>query len=137
MPRNSPFGPQTPNAQVLKIIRAAMAAGPLLLAGLALVKRYQGTAQPSDPAALGTIRVAAYVFCLGALAAVLVIRGMRAGKEPAQRASLSLIAWSVCEAAALLGGVFMFLGGEPWPFATGMLVLIFAWVQIPADPDVA
>jgi hypothetical protein len=137
MPRNSPFAPPAPSAQVLKIIRAALTAGPVLLAVIAYLKQHQGTGEPLNSESLGTIRIVAYVFCAGALAAVMAIRGLRAAKEPAARASLSITGWAVSESAALLGGVFMMIGGEPWPFAAGMLVMAFSWMQIPADPDVA
>jgi hypothetical protein len=135
MPQNSPFTPQAPPANVMKIIRGALTAGALLFGVVAYVQQRGRTVDPSQ--AIGAIRVVAYVFCLGALAAVMVIRGIRATKEPAVRATFSLIGWSVGEASALMGGIFMLLGGEPWPFCAGILVLLFAWMQLPADPDEA
>jgi FtsH-binding integral membrane protein len=124
--------PQIPPA-VLRVVRAAMAAGALLFGGVAL---WHSTHAPvrTDGGPNPALAMVAYGFCAFTVAGVYGIRALRSRMQPANRPQLSVMGWAVAEAAALLGGVIMMLGGPPWPWVLGMLVIALSWVQIPVDP---
>jgi hypothetical protein len=46
----------------------------------------------------------------------------------------SLIGSALAEGSALLGAVFMMMGGEPWIYVLGLLIFLGSWGLLPADP---
>ncbi|MDB4950583.1 MAG: hypothetical protein JWM27_3232 [Gemmatimonadetes bacterium] len=133
MPPSS-YQPAAPPVSVLRIIRGALAAAPVLLGCVGLWKWHGHAVDPAEHAMHAPIGIVAYALCVAAVGAVLAFRGIRARQEPAVRATYSLIGWAFAEAAAMLGGVYLLLDGTPWPWVLGLMVVAFSWMQIPADP---
>ncbi|HEX2091067.1 MAG TPA: hypothetical protein VHG28_01650 [Longimicrobiaceae bacterium] len=122
-----------PTPAQLRRVRYALLAGPLLFGAVVFWLRWQG--QPTaKPEVLTTFRLASYGLCFVVLAALLAIRRIRAGRPEGERGTWSLVGWALAEATALFGGVFLLMGGDPWPYATGLLLILGSWSLIPADP---
>jgi hypothetical protein len=120
----------TPAAR-LPLIRIALFAAPLVFGVIALVMR--GTAGITlEPEALGPIRLVAYLLFPAMLTLILTLRMMSAGKTQEQRFSLCVSGWAAAESVALMGGVFMLLGGEPWPWVAGLAFIAVSWQLLPA-----
>jgi hypothetical protein len=126
--------PQIPPA-MLRIVRGAMAAGALLLGAVGIVKTMNGSARHGEGTNLEYITYVAYGFCAVMALGVYAVKALRARMQPAARSQISVMGWAVAEAAAMFGAVVMILGGPPWPWLLGMLVIALSWAQVPADPD--
>ncbi|HYH83802.1 MAG TPA: hypothetical protein VEX86_28680 [Longimicrobium sp.] len=126
------------NGTKLRIIRFAMLAGLLMFAGVAYYIRSNQPADMPPPASdLAAIRYVAFGMCALALVATWVLRGVRQRAALDKRGTLGLIGTAFGEAAALLGIVYYFIGGDDFlPFAVGLLVFLLSWSLLPADPEV-
>jgi hypothetical protein len=122
------------SAATLRIVRYAMLVGVLLFGALAY---YQSRNRaPGDGGAdLEALRWVGFTFCAGAIASLVVIRGARRRAAPAARPTLGLIGSAFAEGAALLGAVYMLLGGDAIVFGLGMLIFLASWTLLPADPE--
>lgn len=135
MPAYSSQKPMPP--QTLRIIRLAMLAMLLMFAVVAWQVRANRPADVAQTASdLGAIRYVAFGLSAMALAAMAVLRGVRQRAAVEKRTTLSLVGTAFGEAAALLGVVYYFIGGDDLlPFAVGLLVFLLSWSILPADPE--
>jgi hypothetical protein len=119
----------------LRVIRFAMLAMLLMLGGFMYVA---GTHRPPDAqmaSSLDAIRLAGYALCAGAIVGLAVLRQVRArAADPLARMRFALVGSALAEGSALLGAVFMLMGGEPWIYLLGLLVFLGSWGLLPADP---
>ena len=125
------------NGAKLRIIRFAMLAGLLMFAGIAYYIRSNRPADmPPTNTDLAAIRYVAFGMCALALVAMWVLRGVRQRAAADKRGTYSLMGTAFGEAAALLGIVYYFIGGDDFlPFAVGLLVFLLSWSLLPADPE--
>jgi hypothetical protein len=112
--------PVTP--QQINIIRLALFSGSLLFGLVVYFLRSQEPA-PSDAAEM---EVLVYVFLGLAVVAVSVAALMKAQQAKAdtlaKKFSLGIAGWGVCEATALLGGVYYLLTGVPYLYLAGLML---------------
>jgi hypothetical protein len=118
----------------IQIIRIALFAAPLLFGIVVLLMRgTMGMTLHAD--ALGPIRLVAYLLFPAMLTLILALRAMLAGKSAQQRFSLCVSGWAAAESTALMGGVFMLLGGEPWAWVGGLAFIAVSWQLLPAGDN--
>lgn len=111
---------QTRQQLSTRVIYFAMLFG--LAAFGAAAFRFGGRPMEAPPEAMGW---AAYAGTVVASTVILVLRTVRApdARMPTNRA---IVGYAVAEFAALLGAVYLFMGGPPWPYACGLTVFIIA-----------
>jgi hypothetical protein len=121
-------------APVLRLVRYAMLAMLVLFGAVAYTQGSQR--DPADsPSDLGSIRLLGFVMCGVALAGTLVLRGVRARAPLERRTTFSLVGSALAEGSALLGAVYMLMGGEATVFALGLVMFLATWTMLPADPE--
>src|SRR4051812_21100173 len=121
----SPFVSNQMDPDKLKLVRYAMLAGLLIFGAAAYTQRAHAGYEPQDTATdLDAIRWVGYALCAGAIVAVAVLRGIRARAEAPARVTWSLVGSALAEGAALLGAVFILLGGEIWIYVLGLLIFL-------------
>lgn len=124
-----------PNKQLF-LIRIGLLTGVLLFAGIAVSQR-AGSGPPQGLAAL-PLEAMRYVLWVGVGATALVALFLRARVEaasPPQKATLTLVGWSVGEAVALLGIIVHFAGGEVTTLALGILAFVVALMLLPVPRE--
>jgi hypothetical protein len=94
----------------------------------------------SSPGEKGTmdlwpLRWVGYGLCLLVIVVVARLRRVRQRAPEAARPRLSKIGSLSAEVAVMFGGVIIMLGGEPWIYAVGLLILLGTWRLLPADPQ--
>ncbi|MGH7664185.1 MAG: hypothetical protein ACRENI_07825 [Gemmatimonadaceae bacterium] len=121
-----------PPPAMLAVIRIAMLLGVLMLGGFVLFIQRQGrwTAAPAER--LETLAYLGYSIWVIAIAGIIFLRGRGARMiERGRYASASIIGWSLCEAAAIFGGMFYFLSGSPVWYINGLLLLVISFLILP------
>lgn len=116
-------------------IRNAIFAAPIALGATGLMLRLSGSIPVGDGENLVVLRQVTYGACLALIPLLFMLRSIRARQEPDKRAATSIAAWALGESGAVLGAVFLVIGGEPWPFCAGLVVLFLAWAIFPADTE--
>ncbi len=82
------------------------------------------------------LALAAAGLVVTALGTVFVLRRLvQQSDDPARRFQLGLVAFALCEAAALLGGVLWLLTGTWTVYVTGVLVYLVAFAWIPVSHE--
>lgn len=113
-----------PPATSLKIIRAAMVTGVLLLGAVAWKVSHARPAGELAPLTPALTYVGAGLLFAG-LAGFFVIRGRLTPATPPQmQVTLSILALALAEAAALFGGVMLLITGVPTLWILGMLLVL-------------
>jgi hypothetical protein len=125
----------SPSPSQLQIIRAAMFLAALLTGLLLNFFRAGGSPVDMDARTLSALRLSAYALLPLAIFTMLALRAARSRQSRDQRGTVSVIGWAAAEAVAVFGAVFMFLGGEPWPWLGGLAVMFVSWQYFPVDPD--
>lgn len=117
---------------VQSIIAFALGAGVLLFGAIVYYLQQQGTWAPVDPERTQGLRLVAMLACLlGAGALYLLRRRTAARAEMARYAHVNLVAWSIGELAALLGGIYFFVSGDPTWYFLGVIVFVGAVLLFP------
>jgi hypothetical protein len=133
---SSPFSPQPGlTATSLRIVRYAML---VLLLGFGAFAYYQSqhvVPDPDNPTNLSMIKWAGYGLCAAAVVAIAVLRQVRERSEVPARLTLGLVGSAFAEGAALLGAVFMILGGDISVYAIALVIFLSTWTLLPADPE--
>lgn len=122
--------------RALGLVRIALLLGILLFGALTYVVHRQSAPLPPTPGALAPVRLMVMIVMAAALVGALVMRVQIARvRDAARRAPLQIITWAMGEAAALAGGVYYFVAGEPRWYLIGVLVLLASLVVVPLRPD--
>jgi predicted MFS family arabinose efflux permease len=118
----------------LRILRYAMLTGVLLFGAVAY---YQSTHRPPDDGTtdLATLRWSGYGLCAAVMVGLSVVRRARERADSAMRSTYALIGSALAEGAALMGGVYLFLGGGFEIWALGVILLLATFTLLPADPE--
>jgi hypothetical protein len=91
-----------------------------------------GGGEAPDPATLRTLRLVGPVLAVGAVAAAAALRAVIARTtDPARVWSLRVVAWAVGEVAALFGGVYWLLSGDPSRYVIGLVAMAATFVAVP------
>lgn len=131
---STPLRNQSPTT--LRLVRYAMLIFLLIFGGIAY---RQGTIRiaPPDPAPLEMFRWVGMGLCVAAMFAIVLFRGIRARVEGSARFTWSLVGSALAEGVTLFGAVILFMGGDIWVYALGLLIFLATWGILPADPDAA
>ncbi|MFL5541095.1 MAG: hypothetical protein ACJ8J0_19050 [Longimicrobiaceae bacterium] len=133
---SSPFSPQPGlTATSLRIVRYAML---VLLLGFGAFAYYQSqhvVPDPENPTNLAGIKWAGYGLCAAAVVGIAVLRQVRERSAEPARLTLGLVGSAFAEGAALLGAVFMILGGDISVYAIALVIFLSTWTLLPADPE--
>jgi len=119
----------------LRIVRYAML---VLLLGFGAFAYYQSQHVVRDPESLtnlSAIRWVGYGLCAAAVVGIAVLRQIRERASEAVRPTLGLLGSAFAEGAALLGAVYMILGGEISVYAIALVVFLSTWTLLPADSE--
>jgi hypothetical protein len=127
---NPPLAPP-----VLRLVRYAMLGAMGIVAAVGFVQGRTRIETGTVTADLGALRIVGYVLCAVALAGAFVFKGVRARAEPEKRSTIALFASALAEAAGMMGGVFMLMGGDASVFALAIVIFFATWTLLPADPD--
>ena len=123
---------KTPSTTVLRLHRIALVLSALAFGAVGWFRAGDGWEQGPKPDE-GPLRIIVGVAIAISLVATIVVRSQLTRiVDPAIRAQRSILAWSAGEAAALAGGAFYFLRGEPRWFLVGLVMLLASLVIIPA-----
>lgn len=126
----------TMSGHTLRIVRFAMMA--MLLGFVCITWYVHRNAQPDSAATatgLDALRWVGFGLSAAAVAALVVLRGVRQRAPVEARGTYGLIGSAFGEAAALFGAIYYFLGGDLTVFAIGLLVFLLSWGILPADPE--
>ncbi|MFL5384507.1 MAG: hypothetical protein ACJ8GN_18455 [Longimicrobiaceae bacterium] len=131
----SPFFPGQPGmtATSLRAVRYAML---VLLLGFGAFAYYQSqhvVPDPENPTDMSAIKWVGYGLCALVIVAIAVIRRIRESAAESTRPTLGLIGSAFAEGAALLGAVYMFLGGDISVYAIALVLFLSTWTLLPAD----
>ena len=118
----------------LRVIRNVLLPGPIILGGVSLWMRASGLTPAVEASSLDAARIAVYGILTADFALLLVFRSFREKRQPSQRGAVSLMGWTTMETGALLAALFIFMGGEPWPLAVAVFMILISWNLLPADP---
>jgi hypothetical protein len=118
------------------VIRLALLVGVILFGAviwwLARDGRVPLRAGEGGAAPLGVMRVLAAALAVGAVGAATLLRSMIARTtDPARIAQLRIVAWSLAEMPALLGGVYWLLSGDASRYTIGLVALVATFVIVP------
>lgn len=115
----------------LALVRVALLLSVLLFGAVTWFVRRDGTMAPPDRRTWEAVRVVAMVLWATAITGII---GLRLWANRARRdddARIPVIAWSLAEAPALIGGVFWFVTGQRWLWAAGLVVLVTSFILFP------
>jgi hypothetical protein len=113
------------------LIRIALLLGVLLFGGVSVfVHRQPGwTPATIDPLVFRILGIALWAI---AVAGVVILRPwVDRAIDPAQRQTISLIAWTLGEVLALYGGVYFFLTGDGSRYVLGLVFMLGTFVLFP------
>ena len=118
-------------ASSLAIIRISLLIGVLLFGAVTYYVQRGEEWRATPPDVLSTLRLIMLSTWVAAAALLLVLR-VRLGRltESAGR-SMLIVAWAIGEGAALFGGVYYFLSGEPQWFIIGLFVMLASFILFP------
>ena len=129
--RSQPAKRPPPPGSTLAVIRIALLTGVLMFGAVTYYVQRGGEWQQADPDALATLRLVMLVTWVVAVLLLLVLRArLTRLREPSARTVL-IIAWAIGEAAALLGGVYYFLSGDPQWFIIGLFLMLASFILFP------
>jgi FtsH-binding integral membrane protein len=113
------------------IIQLAMILGVLIFAGVAWYMHSQQRIPPCGlPAGL---QYALPIVCILALSAIVFVKRLRAPMTQNQQfQTVTLIGWAAGEGAALMGVLYYWCTDNPTWTVTGILVMLFGAVMLPA-----
>jgi FtsH-binding integral membrane protein len=133
----NPVFPGTPGltGPVLKVIRYAMLAFLLLFGAFGYYQSTHRTPDPDGGANLSRIRWVGYGMCVVAMLGIAFFRRVRERSPVAGRATIGLAGSALAEGAALLGAVYMVLGGGIDVYALGLVLFLATWTLLPADSE--
>lgn len=127
--------------QALNLIRFALLGGVVLFGGLAwFLGRVLEPEGMSPELFQGFENVVWYgfiLFILGAFGGIIALqaRWRAADGFPAKR-KINIVGWALAEFPALLGGMYLMLGGDPTFFGMGLaLMILAAFVLLPLPPS--
>ncbi|HEX9940187.1 MAG TPA: hypothetical protein VGB15_23840 [Longimicrobium sp.] len=125
----------TMSGQTLRIVRFAMLT--MLLGFVCFIWFVQRNAGGGGGGApnLAALRWVGFGLSAAAVAALVVLRGVRPRAPMEARGTCGLIGSAFGEAAALFGAIYYLLGGGLAVFAIGLLVFLLSWGILPADPE--
>ena len=110
--------------------RMALLVGVLMFGGITWYTR-RGDPMTTTPN-IDLLYKVGYGVLVLAVVGIVVIRNKLAGvTDPAKYANLAVLGWSCGEAAAIYGGVYYFLSGDPSRYLTGVLLMLISFVAIP------
>lgn len=126
-----------PPAQVQRIIRLAMLSGVLIFGAVIYYLRTSGMVENSlevDDSSIFPLAAMGLVLMAGG-SVFLFRRLIEQSSDETRRFQLSLVAYALCESAALFGGVLWLLSGVYLPFlaGVGVFVMAFAWIPGPTE----
>lgn len=126
-----------PPAQVQRIIRLAMLSGVLIFGAVIYYLRTSGMVENSlevDDSSMFPLAAMGLVLMAGG-SVFLFRRLIEQSSDETRRFQLSLVAYALCESAALFGGVLWLLSGVYLPFlaGVGVFVMAFAWIPGPTE----
>lgn len=128
-PRVRPNAP--PPVSTLAIIRIALLVGVLMFGAVTYTVQRGDTWQAAGAELLATLRVALLATWVVAVVLLLVLRARLARLAEVAGRSVLIIAWAVGEGAALFGGVYYFLSGDPQWFLIGLFVMLASFILFP------
>lgn len=114
----------------VRFLRAAMLAGLLVLGWLMYAQAARlspGERHHADH----TLRYAGYGLCAFAIVALGVLRARRAGASGERRLRIALGASTVCEAAALMGAMYLGASGDASAFALAVVLFLASRALLP------
>jgi hypothetical protein len=120
-----------PPASTLAVIRIALLGGVLMFGAVTYMVQRGDTWQAAGPDLLGTLRVALLATWVVAVVLLLVLRARLTRLTEVAGRSVLIIAWAVGEGAALFGGVYYFLSGNPEWFIIGLFVMLASFILFP------
>jgi hypothetical protein len=128
-PRVSAHRP--PPASTLAIVRIALLVGVLMFGAVTYYVHRGAEWRAAQPDALSTLRLAMLSTWVVAVLLLLVLRARLARLTESAGRSVLIIAWAIGEAAALFGGVYYFLSGEPQWFIIGLFLMLASFILFP------
>ena len=132
---STPVRNQSP--ATLRLVRYAMLTFLLIFGGIAYWQSTHRAGPPDPEAPLAAFRWVGLGLCVAAMFAITAFRGIRARAEAPARFTWSLAGSALAEGVTLFGAVSMFIGGDIWVYALGLLIFLASWGILPADPDAA
>jgi hypothetical protein len=120
-----------PPASTLAVIRIALLVGVLMFGAVTYMVQRGDTWQAAGPDLLDTLRVALLATWVVAVLLLLVLRARLTRLTEVAGRSVLIIAWAVGEGAALFGGVYYFLSGNPEWFIIGLFVMLASFILFP------
>jgi hypothetical protein len=128
-PRVRPGAP--PPAGTLAVIRIALLVGVLMFGVVTYVVQRGETWQPAASSLLETLRIALLATWVVAVVLLLILRARLTRLAEVAGRSVLIIAWAVGEGAALFGGVYYFLSGDPQWFLIGLFLMLASFILFP------
>ncbi|HSJ64418.1 MAG TPA: hypothetical protein VK922_11050 [Gemmatimonadaceae bacterium] len=120
-----------PPTSTLAVIRIALLVGVLMFGAVTYMVQRGDTWQAAGPDLLDTLRVALLATWVVAVVLLLVLRARLTRLTEVAGRSVLIIAWAVGEGAALFGGVYYFLSGNPEWFIIGLFVMLASFILFP------
>lgn len=125
MPRSAP------PTGTLAVVRIALLMGVLAFGAVVYYLQRGQDWQPADASSLSVLRMALLSAWVVAALLLLILR-LRLSRlaEPAGR-SLLMVGWAIGEGAALFGGVYYMLSGDPQWFIIGLFIMLASFILFP------
>lgn len=116
---------------VLAVIRIALLAGVLAFGAVVyFLQRGEGWT-PADPDSTSVVRTAMFAVWAGAAVLLIVLRLRLSGLSDSARRTMLIVAWAIGEGAALIGGAYYMLSGEPQWFIIGLFIMLASFILFP------
>jgi hypothetical protein len=109
-----------------------------MLLGFGTFAYSQSQSAVPDPESLTNLSAIKWVglgLCAAVIVGISVLRRVRERMDASRRPTLGLIGSALAEGAALLGAVYMLLGGDISVYAVALVLFLSTWTLLPADPE--
>jgi len=119
----------------LRVVRYAMLVMLLGFGAFAYSQSQQAVPDPESLTNLSAIKWVGLGLCAVVIVGIAVMRRIRERMDASRRPTLGLIGSALAEGAALLGAVYMILGGDITVYAIALVLFLSTWTLLPADPE--
>lgn len=115
----------------LALIRVALLLSVLLFGAVTWYARRDGTMPPPDRRTYEAVRTVAMILWAVSITGIIGLRLWTTRARRDDDARIAVVAWALGEAPALVGGVFWFVTGQRWLWASGVVVLLTSFILFP------
>lgn len=120
-----------PPAGTLAVVRIALLAGVLAFGAVVFFQQRGEGWRPADPGSLSSLRTAMFAVWVGAAVLLIILRLRLSRLAEAAGRSMLIVAWAIGEGAALFGGVYYMLSGDPQWFVIGLFIMLASFILFP------